>query len=169
MTTIPERRRANKAEVAAFFGISVNTVEKWLQRGAPVVQKGERGVPWCLDLLEVALWKYAPRPVTGPEGEVDPSLLPPKDRKDWYESEIKRRDLQVRDGELIPADEVSRAVSTAFAGIAQSIRSMPDDLERRFALDPEIVEAVTVAIDDHLDALAERLTAASMMEAPADG
>ena len=51
--TIAERRQANKAELAEWFGVSVATVDAWLRRGAPYIQKGGPGKGWVLDLRDV--------------------------------------------------------------------------------------------------------------------
>lgn len=82
----------------------------------------------------------------------------PSDRKAWYESETKRRALQVQDRELIPAQEVERVVATAFSAIAQGLRSLPDNIERRTGCTPDIVEAIDVALDSEMNALADKLT-----------
>ena len=148
-------RKANKAEVAEFFDVSVKSVDGWVRRGCPVVTRGDKLVSWVFDLLEVATWR-----INGsrPGDDIDPETLPPGERKSWYDSETKRRDLQVRDRELIKSDEVERSVATAFAAVAQSIRSLPDRLERTLGLAPETVEAIGNAIDDNLDDLADRLS-----------
>ena len=148
-------RRATKAECAEFFEIALPTLENWVRRGCPFVQRGGRGVPWVFDLLAVAKWHYAPESEVNPD---DPMTLPPAERKAWYESEIKRRDLQVRDRELIQSSEVEQVVATAFASIAQSIRSLPDNMERQLGMSPEAVERMTVAIDEYMDELADRLS-----------
>lgn len=152
---LPDIREATKAECAEFFEVSLPTLENWVRRGCPFVQRGGRGVSWVFDLLAVAKWHFAP------DSEVDasdPMTLPAAERKAWFESEIKRRDLQERDRELIPSSEVEQVVATAFASIAQSVRSLPDNMERRLGLSPEAVESMTFAIDEYMDELADRLS-----------
>jgi hypothetical protein len=159
---IPEIRRANKAQAAQFFDITLPTLERWLREGAPVVQRGSRGISWILDLRQIAQWKYGSN--IGPGG-VDPDSLSPQDRKAWYDSEQKRRALQIQDRELIPVAEIERVISTAFSAIAQGLRSLPDNIERRTGCSPEIVEAIERAIDAEMRALAEKLSALG----PVDG
>lgn len=93
----------------------------------------------------------------GSEGEIDPDRLNPTDRKAWYDSELRRRTLQERMGELIPASEVTQAVSTAFATIANDLRAIPDNLERHGEATAAQAERIERAIDAAMDALAERL------------
>lgn len=94
-------------------------------------------------------------------GEIVPDRLAPSDRRAWYDSESKRRELQIRDRELIPAAEVQQAVSTAFAAIASELRCIPDNMERRGDATPEQAERIAQAIDAAMDGLADRLGALS--------
>lgn len=152
---VPEVRRANKAQAAEFFDISLPTLEAWLRKGAPVVQRGSRGIGWILDLNAVARWHYESRIESG---DVDPDSLPPAERKAWYEGEAKKRELQIKDRELIPAPDVERAVATAFAAIAQDLRAIPDNLERRHGMDGETAQRVEEAIFEAMESLADRLS-----------
>jgi phage terminase Nu1 subunit (DNA packaging protein) len=156
-SNIPERRRANKAEVAIFFDVALTTVNDWVKKGCPVVQKGVgKGIPWLFDLLEVMLWKYGAQVR---DDELSPEQMQPKERKDWYDSELKRTQLEQSQRKLIPAEEVEIAISTAFAVIAQHLRSMPDNLERKLGISPEIAESIELANDEYLNALANSLSA----------
>lgn len=158
--SIPDRRRANKAELASFFDTSLPTIEAWVRKGCPVVQRGARGVAWVFDILEVARWKFAGQPgsAVGEDGDIDPTKLPPAERKAWFESEIKRRDLQVQDGELIKAPELEVCIATAFAAISQGLRAIQDNLERRVGCPPEVAESVGLMVEEEMSALADRLS-----------
>ena len=148
-------REANKSEAAEFFDVAPKTIDSWVRRGAPVLHRGQgRLDPWKFDLLDVARWKFSG---VSEGGEIDPDQLQPSERKAWFESENKRRDLQVRDRELIPASEVEQAVATAFAAISQGLRSLPDNIERRLGIAPEVTEAIESVLDDEMQALADRL------------
>lgn len=150
----PEIRRANKAEAAQFFEITLPTLEKWLREGAPVLQRGSRGVSWVLDLRALAQWHYE---VRRSDGSVDPETLSPAERKLWYDGETRRRDLQIRDRELIPASEVESAVAQAFASLAQAVQSLPDVLEQDAALTPEQAESAERALHRALNGMADQL------------
>jgi phage terminase Nu1 subunit (DNA packaging protein) len=149
-------RKATKAQLAEFFDVSIPTIDAWIRKGMPVVERGSKTTPWVFDLLAVTLWKFAPD-AAGEDAPVDPERLPPGERKAWYDSEMRRREMQKDDRELIPAAEVGQVVATAFAAVAQSIRSLPDNLERRLSLAPEVVDEIGRAMDEHLDDLAARL------------
>lgn len=149
-------RETNKAGLARFFDVSLTTIDSWIRKGCPAVQRGSLAAPWVFDLLAVAEWRFSGK--TGGSPDADPEALPPAERKAWYEGEVKRRDLQERDRELIPAVEVEQVIRTAFAAIAQDIRAIPDNLERRVGISPEVAQAVDLALDGAMEALAERLS-----------
>lgn len=46
----------NKQGCAAHFNVSLPTIDAWVRKGAPVVQRGGSGVPWQLDLSDIARW-----------------------------------------------------------------------------------------------------------------
>ena len=60
-------------------------------------------------------------------------------------------------GEWIPRDAVRNSTATAFSAISQTLRSIPDNIERRFALPPEVLEEIAKIIDESLDGLADNL------------
>ena len=148
-------RIGSKAACAEFFDVSLPTVEAWIRRGMPVVQRGSKGLAWVIDLLDAARWRFAgPTDASG----ADPDSLSPQDRKAWYEGETKRRDLQIKDSELIPAGDVERVIATAFAAISSDIRAIPDNLERQYGISGEVAESVEALLHDAMDAMADRLS-----------
>jgi len=120
----------------------------------PVMQKGGKTSPWEIDLLAVAQWRFG---VQASGGSVDPESLDPMQRRAWYEGETKRRELQVRDRELIPAADVERVVATAFAALSSDIRAIPDNLERRHGIAGDVAEKVAAALDEAMQSTSERL------------
>lgn len=59
----------------------------------------------------------------------------------------------------IARDAVECAVATAFATIAQHIRSIPDNVERTACPGTEVIEAIESIIDETLNSLANELAA----------
>ena len=142
--TIAERRQANKAELAEWFGVSVATVDAWLRRGAPYVQKGGPGRGWVLDLRDVAQWYYGK---SAQDTEEDPDKLDPKNRLDWYRGTRERTRHLQEVGELIPAADYERALSGALKTVAVTLESLPDVLERDAGIDGAAVERAQAVID----------------------
>lgn len=67
--------------------------------------------------------------------------------------------LAVERGEYIKIDQVRQASATLLAVVSQSLRSLPDNLERRHALAPDVVEGVTADVDAALAEMAAVLKA----------
>lgn len=149
-------RRLNKGELAQFFEVSPQAVDGWIRRGCPYVEKGRPGQPWVFDALDVAKWRFGEQ--ADSSAPIDPDLLPPQDRKAWFDSEVRRRELQLQDRELIPASEVEHCVARAFSTLAQGLRSVPDNIERRTGCAPELIEAIEIALESEMSAIADMLS-----------
>lgn len=128
----------------------------------PIIQKGGKGIAWVIDLQEAARWRFAG---INDGSDLDPDTLPPAERKAWYEGETRKRDLQIKDRELIPAADVERAIATAFAAISADIWAIPDNLERRHGVGADVAAQVGELLADAMDAMTERLSEL----APVDG
>lgn len=153
---ISERRRANKAEVAEWFNVSMATVDAWMRRGCPYVQRGGKGVSWVIDLKAVAEWYYKGADV---ETEGDPDKMTPKERLDWYKGTREKTRHMEEAGQLIPSADYERALSSALKLVAVTLESLPDVLERDAGIDGAAVEACQRTIDRVRDDLYRRLTA----------
>lgn len=90
------------------------------------------------------------------EGLQNPALMPPKDRKDWYQSENERVKLEESTRQLIPEAEVVAVYSSMTKAVVQVLETIPDLLERDCALSPQAVSHVQNVIDDLRFTLAER-------------
>jgi hypothetical protein len=136
--------------ISALTGLDRRTVTKRL---ADVKSAGERSGHSVYSLREAG-----PALFGQPTGSTtDPAEMTPMERDKWYASELKRRDLQKRDRELLEVAEVEEAVSTAFAAIAQSMFALPDFLERRAGMSPEQAETCQTVIHESMSDLANRL------------
>ena len=151
---IPPIRCANKSEACAFFGVTEKVFNVWVHDGCPVVQRGARGVGWVVDLLAIAEWRYASMTE---DGRIDPETLNPSERKQWYDGEAKRIELQVRSRQLVAVPELEELLGTSYSFTTQSLLSLPDLLERKAGLTPDQAEMAEVAIHEVLTTLADNL------------
>ena len=62
--------------------------------------------------------------------------------------------LSIARGEHVSRAAVRQASATALSILTQSIRSIPDNCERQFALAPEVVEGIQLQIDAALSEVA---------------
>lgn len=154
---VPIKRRANKNELAEFFGVSLPAVDAWIRKDIPAVQRGRKGAPWVFDLRAVAQWYYSSAVGETEDGEIDPERMEPRDRKDWYDGESKRRDIAEKAGELMTVEDYMEGQAVLLKGIAASLETLPDLLERRCNLKPDAIELVREVLDDHRTEVANRI------------
>lgn len=143
---IPEFRKANKAQLAEFFEVSLATVDNWIRRGCPALQRGNRGTPWVFDLLSVAEWRYIGDQAAATDDQ-DPDTMNPKERLDWYRGEAEKRKLQKVDGELIEALVYERQMAELIKLSVSWAETFPDVMERDAGLTAEQLERVQAVVD----------------------
>ncbi len=92
-------------------------------------------------------------------GSADAHILYAKARakKEAFLAQMAELDFKVKAGEYLPRDEIRQASATAFATIAQTLRSIPDNLERRLGVSADVAEEVGRLIDDAMADLAADL------------
>ena len=150
-------RIVNKAGMAAFFGISLPTCDSWIRSGMPVVERGDSGRPWRVDLLAAAEWRFKPKTDAAAEsGKLDPQHE--KARLDAARADLAETQLGKVRGELIPAAEFEHALSEALKTTAMTLESLPDLLERDAGLPGAAVDRAIVVIDRLREDLYRRLT-----------
>lgn len=66
-------------------------------------------------------------------------------------------DYEIKLGKYVLREDVRRAVAVAFATVTQNLRSIPDNLERRLGLSPEVIQQVSIEIDEVMENLSEEL------------
>lgn len=71
-------------------------------------------------------------------------------RHEKIKADEREFDFGVKQGEYLPRVTQQTAAATALAILTQSLRSIPDNLERSLGLGPETVEQVAIEIDNAL-------------------
>lgn len=155
---IPPHRRANKALVADFFGVAMASVDGWVRRGCPYIQRGERGTPWVFDLLALAEWRFGGKRI---EPDISPEDMTPKERRDWYEGEKVRIALEIDKGNLITLDQYREEMARILKQLANALETLPDTLERKCALSGVVVDAIQTEMDKERTALVLQLEGAA--------
>lgn len=93
------------------------------------------------------------------EGAADAHILYAKARaKDMaFRAQQAELDFKISSGQFISRAEVRQSCAQAFSAIAQTIRSLPDNIERRLGISPELAEEIQILLDEALNALADDL------------
>lgn len=77
-----------------------------------------------------------------------------KARKEAAHAAKAELEFRIKAGQYLPRDAYRSAMATAFQAVAQALRSIPDNLERKMGVTPEVAEAVGAAIDEAMGDLA---------------
>ncbi len=80
-----------------------------------------------------------------------------KARKETALAGLNELQLKVKSGEYLPRAAYQEATATLLAMLSQGLRSLPDTLERKYSLPPEVLELIETTIDDSLSHVAETL------------
>jgi len=78
-------------------------------------------------------------------------------KKELAHADLANLNYLTKSGQYLPRADIRQATATAFATVAQSLRSIPDNLERRVGVSPAIAESVGEMIDIILADLSEEL------------
>ncbi|MBF6987244.1 DUF1441 family protein [Cupriavidus sp. IK-TO18] len=93
-----------------------------------------------------------PKDFVKPEATVD--FEEARARNESAKADLNELEFKIKSGEYVARVAVVQATATAYAAIAQTLRSLPDHLERRLALAPEVAEEIGRQIDEALGELA---------------
>lgn len=80
-------------------------------------------------------------------GGADPNDMPPNERRAWYQSENERLKFEQQMNQLVPMHDVRREMSQMAKGMANTLDSLPDILERDCGLSAEALDRVQDVID----------------------
>jgi phage terminase Nu1 subunit (DNA packaging protein) len=167
----------NRRQLATAFGVSENTIDRWVGQGMPVLEAGSNGRSYQFQLSACWSWRerqksaeqeandkaeHAVRQLrlallggTSGGGDDQARALSPKERAAIYEAEIAYTRLLRERGELIPVGEVVETFEGVFGLVRAAILDMPDRLAREIALDGGQVERVVRIGDEILAAMVE--------------
>lgn len=123
-----EQKLLNITQIAEFYDIHRNTVmRKIRQEGIEPVDKVGNANRYNLEDVEHLFYESNTRNLPA---DYDPNDLPPKDRKDWYQSENERLKFELACSELIPAKEVRQESIKLMKTLVAFFESLPDKMER---------------------------------------
>ena len=82
-------------------------------------------------------------------------------RNEKAKADLNELDLAVRRGTYVLRAAVQEAAATALAAMSQTMRSVPDNLERKLGLSPDVAQEVGYLIDAALNEVANAFEQAS--------
>ena len=80
-----------------------------------------------------------------------------KARKETALAGLNELQLKIKSGEYLPRAAYQEATATLLSMLSQGLRSLPDTIERKFSVAPEVLQLVEETIDSSLNHVAESL------------
>lgn len=148
----------NRAETADHFGIAMTTLDDWVRRDCPVVQRGGRGRPWKFNTADLMKWREADIRAES-QGVRSASADELKRRKLQAETEMAELDLFKAKELVAPIEQIERAQSKAFGEVRANLRNVvPGRAARRLVGEKsqtKIKAVLLEEIDQALESLAD--------------
>ena len=155
ITNINDANTWNITRIAQAFGMGRDTVRRRLTTAQITPAKKIKGVP-VYSLVDVGPALFANDTSVKPL-HYKPEELPPKDRKDYYQSENERIKLEKAQGLLIPIDEVRKDKTILLKGIVGFFDGLPDLMERKHSWKAEELTRLVKESDSYRNILYEQL------------
>ena len=157
MPSIIKGRTLGKQEIADLFGVSEVTVDAWIRKGCPIIQRGSKGVAWQINSAAVSNW-LRERDVENATGNNLSDEQELKRRKLAAETQKAELEMLRVKGELAPLKQLERSLANTFAELKTNMRNIP----RRTATalvgetsEVRIKEVLLAEIDQCLEVLAQ--------------
>lgn len=150
-------QEVNRTELAEFFGIAMPTVDDWIRRGCPVVERGGRGRAWKFNTAEVATWRIE-RVRDEATGVASASEAELRRRKMAAETGKAELEFAIAKGEVAPVRQFQMAITKVNAELRASLRIIPVRVTRMIVgeTDEQVIKRkIADEIDKALSALSE--------------
>ncbi|NYZ70467.1 DUF1441 family protein [Endozoicomonas sp. SM1973] len=148
-------KQLNITEIAEFYGLHRDTVRNRLRReGIEPVTKIKNTPLYDIAEVEPLFYESETRNL---QPGYDPDELPPKDRKDWYQSENERLKFQQACKELIPAKDVRDTNVVMMKTLVAFFESLPDKMERTRLFTPDQLDLLEQQCDQFRAQLHQKL------------
>lgn len=135
------------SRLSQLTGMARETIAKRIQGVKPSGSKNGHSV---YHLRDVGPALFAQENLTSVD---DPDDLPPRERKDFYDSQLKRLQYEKELGRLMSAEEVRGEWSKTLKAIMLSLDTLVDVIEREAGLEPEQVATMQSVIDRERESL----------------
>lgn len=83
----------------------------------------------------------------------DPDRMIPRDRKSWFESELRKLECEEKEGNLVQASDVETKFGDLMKMIARRLETLPDSIERNV----QLPDGAFIEIQNALDAFRAEL------------
>ena len=161
MVALVKGKQVTRQALADVFGVALPTIDAWVRKGCPFVEKGGRGQEWQFNTAQVSKW-LRDRDVEEATGGIPDDLEELKLREQKAKTELTELELATKKGEVALIAEFERAQAMVFAAIRANIMNVPQRAvlqllgetdERAFKekLKAELVLALETSAEEELE------------------
>ena len=161
MVALVKGKQVTRQALADVFGVSLPTIDAWVRKGCPFVEKGGRGQEWQFNTAQVSKW-LRDRDVEEATGGIPDDFETLKCRKMLADAQLAELELAQKKGEVALIAEFERAQAMVFAAIRANIMNVPQRAvlqllgetdERAFKekLKAELVLALETSAEEELE------------------
>lgn len=155
VSNINEKFLYNISQLAICFQIARETVRVRLS-AASVIAAGELGGHAVYHIHDAARAILSSE--SGPAFEAqDPAKMKPKDRLDYFRAETERLSYEEKQRQVIPVAQYRTEFARVIKILSAGLDSVPDKIEQKCSLEPEVTEQIEVVIDSIRNDMADEI------------
>lgn len=126
-------RVVSRAELSEFLAVDLTTVDGWIRRGCPMIERGGRGRAHSFNLAHVVGWLRDTARSSSAEGAAAISLDEARQRKTAAEAELAELELGHARGELVQIDTVAELLEATLSTVRLRLLGVPAKVAARLA------------------------------------
>jgi len=123
-----DRLTANRRELAVLLGVSMPTIDSWVTRGLPVVQRGSRGVAWQFDVADCFAWRLDYEVAKAAAQTENVSLADAERRKRVADARLAEIELSERLRQVVRVEDTARLWEGRIVAARETLLQTPKRL-----------------------------------------
>lgn len=123
MSSAIEGRSVNRADLAGVCGVSLPTVDAWVGKGCPFLERGGRGREWAFDTAAVIEWRISRAVSDAVSAYQDDSGLISKDEADRRRAVAKAITAEIEADEALRVVVARSDAEAAMAAFSQVLKT----------------------------------------------
>ena len=161
MVALVKGKQVTRQALADVFGVALPTIDAWVRKGCPFVEKGGRGQEWQFNTAQVSKW-LRDRDVEEATGGIPDDIEMLRIRKQKAETELAELELATKKGEVALVSEYEKVWAMSMGQLRQNIMGVPqravlqllgetDELVFKEKLRAEIVLALEQTVESNFE------------------
>lgn len=124
MVALVKGKQVTRQALADVFGVSLPTIDAWVRKGCPFVEKGGRGQEWQFNTASVSKW-LRDRDVEEATGGIPDDIEKLRIRKQKAETELAELELAQKKGDVALIEEFEKVWAMSMGQLRQNILGVP--------------------------------------------